>query len=426
MKKLYQIAETANHVLLFLLMAVALLIFLYSAYVLYDIYYINQNAFVSRDLLQYRPVPAETEEQPLNGFSELLRMNPDTVGWLSIDGTNINYPVVQGENDLEYASKDIYGNSSLTGSIYLASENDRRFHDWYHLLYGHHMDNGAMFGDIDKYQDADFFYSHQKGLLQTPQGDYTLSIFACVLTDSYQEIIYHVASKDISVYPELTAYIQEHSVNYDNRYSGTAEQANLLAMSTCTDASTNGRIVLFAEIVPEKNPVVPEIPESTEKTFLKAEGHPAEETHWAFLNLLCLFLVFLILFPFPHSRIKYHQISDSRSKEKMMKEILQNQDKKILYTQEEQHQLSDVQKAMKRFRYCMSLGSIMEGFLFLLSVILFLLTESMWKPVIIADRFTGWMLLLCALALSADILCFRYRGTSPETIPEERNGTDAS
>ncbi|MBR1554873.1 MAG: class B sortase, partial [Oscillospiraceae bacterium] len=147
MKKLYQIAETANHVLMSLLMAGALLIFLYSAYVLYDIFCIRQNAFVSRDLLQYRPVPADTQETALNGFETLLRLNPDVVGWLSIDGTNINYPVVQGENDLEYSNKDIYGNTSLTGSIYLASENDSGFHDWYHLIYGHHIDNGAMFGD---------------------------------------------------------------------------------------------------------------------------------------------------------------------------------------------------------------------------------------------------------------------------------------
>ncbi|MBE6877484.1 MAG: class B sortase, partial [Ruminococcus sp.] len=313
LKKLCQIAEMANHILMSLLMMGALLIFLYSAYVLYDIFYINQNAFVSRDLLQYRPVPADTEENALNGFETLLRLNPDTVGWISIDGTNINYPVMQGKNDLEYSNKDIYGNSSLTGSIYLASENDRGFHDWYHLIYGHHMDNGAMFGDIDKYQDADFFYSHQKGLLQTPQGDYEIKIFACILTDSYQEIIYHVASKDISVYPELMHYIQEHSVNYDDKYAESAEKANLLALSTCSDANTNGRIVLFADIVPAEISVA--VPEDTKKTVLKAEGHPSDETHWAFLNLLCVLLTFLIFLPVTHIRKKYRQIPESRKKQ---------------------------------------------------------------------------------------------------------------
>jgi len=407
LKKLCQIAEMANHILMSLLMMGALLIFLYSAYVLYDIFYINQNAFVSRDLLQYRPVPADTEENALNGFETLLRLNPDTVGWISIDGTNINYPVMQGKNDLEYSNKDIYGNSSLTGSIYLASENDRGFHDWYHLIYGHHMDNGAMFGDIDKYQDADFFYSHQKGLLQTPQGDYEIKIFACILTDSYQEIIYHVASKDISVYPELMHYIQEHSVNYDDKYAESAEKANLLALSTCSDANTNGRIVLFADIVPAEISVA--VPEDTKKTVLKAEGHPSDETHWAFLNLLCVLLTFLIFLPVTHIRKKYRQIPESRKKA----DALKHQD-----TDYEQH----LQKDLKRFIRFMYAGMIFEIILFLISVIVFLLTESLTRPVVISDRFTGIMLMICALALSADILCFRYWGTSAE----ERSSTDAS
>lgn len=409
MKKLCQIAETANHLLMSLVMLGALLVFLYSAYVLYDICYISQNAFVSRDLLQYRPVPEETGKAGQNGFAELLRLNPDAVGWLSVEGTNINYPVVQGKDDLEYSGKDIYGNSSLTGSIYLASENDRGFHDWYHLIYGHHMDNGAMFGDIDKYQDADFFYSHQKGLLQTPQGDYELHIFACILTDAYQEIIYSVASKEISGYPELMRYIQEHSVNYDDRYAGTAEKANLVAMSTCSDADTNGRIVLFADTVPAEKALLPDAPEDSGKPVLKAEGHPEEESHWAFLNLLCVCLTALILFPVPHIRIKYQQIPDSRKQA----EKLKNQD-----TDSEQKHLKD----LKRFLRFMYAGILIEFLLLLISVILFLLTESLKNPVVICDRFTGLMLMLCALALSADVLCFRYRGISAG----ERSCPDAS
>ena len=107
----------------------------------------------------------------------------------------------------EYAGKDIYGKSSLTGSVYLSSLNKKNFGDNYNIVYGHHMDNGAMFGDIDKYVDIDFFLSHRKGELLTPEKSYELTVFACMKTNAYESEIYSVAQKtdltDVIDYSEL-------------------------------------------------------------------------------------------------------------------------------------------------------------------------------------------------------------------------------
>ena len=85
--------------------------------------------------------------------------------WLTVDGTKIDYPVVQGETNLEYINQDIYGEFALSGSIFLDSRNDRKFIDSYSLLYGHHMDNGAMFGDVMNYKEKEYFESHKTGTL---------------------------------------------------------------------------------------------------------------------------------------------------------------------------------------------------------------------------------------------------------------------
>lgn len=126
--------KTANSLLsavivLFLVVAGA-----YSAYALWD----NMQVYASVDdiqsqLLKYKPTPGED-----NGptFEELRAINPDVCAWITLDGTKIDYPVLQGEDNLTYINKDVYGNFALAGSIFLDSNCDRSFQEKYSLLYG--------------------------------------------------------------------------------------------------------------------------------------------------------------------------------------------------------------------------------------------------------------------------------------------------
>ena len=125
--------KTANSLLsavivLFLVVAGA-----YSAYALWD----NMQVYASVDdiqsqLLKYKPTPGED-----NGptFEELRAINPDVCAWITLDGTKIDYPVLQGEDNLTYINKDVYGNFALAGSIFLDSNCDRSFQEKYSLLY---------------------------------------------------------------------------------------------------------------------------------------------------------------------------------------------------------------------------------------------------------------------------------------------------
>ena len=83
---------------------------LYSGYVLYDTFYTSESARSSWDLLQYKPEIIDDSPTPLSGENLLTTINSQYRAWLTIEDTNIDYPMVQGENDLYYASHDIYGN----------------------------------------------------------------------------------------------------------------------------------------------------------------------------------------------------------------------------------------------------------------------------------------------------------------------------
>ena len=122
----------------------------YAGYALWDnsqVYAAAEN--VRDEMLQFKPQPDAEEGGPT--FHELQAVNPDVCAWVTLDNTNIDHPVLQGTDNLSYINRDVYGNFSLAGSIFLDSRNDSHFSDPYSLLYGHHMDNSGMYGDLDLY-----------------------------------------------------------------------------------------------------------------------------------------------------------------------------------------------------------------------------------------------------------------------------------
>lgn len=189
----------------------AVILLIYSAYMLFDSVYAAQNAFSSRELQVYKP---DADIDPKLTFEMIREVNPDTTAWITIYDTNIDYPVLQGKDDLEYAIKDLYGNQSLTGAIYLSSDNERDYSDPYNVIFGHHVVNGAMFGDIDKYSDRDFFEGHREGILLTPYGNFDLNIFAFLRTDAYDNMVYYLNGNRDYVIPTVIDYVSKHAENY--------------------------------------------------------------------------------------------------------------------------------------------------------------------------------------------------------------------
>lgn len=238
---------TGNFLLPLLSGLLAAFLILYSGYVLYDTFYTQGRAFNSSwDLLAYRPEIIDDGAVPLSGQDKLAQINEDYRGWLTVYQTNIDYPVMQGPDDLYYSAHDIYKESSLTGAIYLAAANSPDFSDDYNLIYGHHMDNTAMFGALDRFEDIDYFNEHREGVIVSRIGVYDLYTFAVINTDAYEKQVYLAGDGRLGEVLEFLRNPTGATTVPIFDEEPLAGATKIVALSTCADATTNGRLIVFA------------------------------------------------------------------------------------------------------------------------------------------------------------------------------------
>lgn len=180
-------------------------------------------------------------------FAQALAENPDVCAWLTIDNTGIDYPVVQGTDDFEYLSKDALGNDSSSGSIFLDSACSRQFDEPYEMIMGHHMQYSKMFGDLDKFLDADFFGANQTGRLLLPDKTLDLQICAVVKANAYDAVFYRMPA-DASRMPQLLQQISRDALF---QREGLTEESQILALSTCSSSGTDERTIVMCRVVGE-------------------------------------------------------------------------------------------------------------------------------------------------------------------------------
>ncbi|MCD8074687.1 MAG: class B sortase [Lachnospiraceae bacterium] len=247
-----RILKLCDSLLTLFLALVLLVLGAYAAYALWDNHQIYAEAEdVQAALLKIKPVVDEDGDGGAS-FEELLAINGEVCGWITLDNTNIDYPILQGENILSYINTDVYGNFSLAGSIFLDPANTTDFLDAYCLIYGHHMDEHKMFGDLDLYEEEAFFQENTTGTLILPDRSYTLEIFACLLVTSSEEAIFSPGqwADDISGLLEFA----EDNATYLHEETVAALRADvapqILGLSTCSSEFTDARTVLLARMVP--------------------------------------------------------------------------------------------------------------------------------------------------------------------------------
>ncbi|MBE6040990.1 MAG: class B sortase [Clostridiales bacterium] len=178
-------------------------------------------------------------------FAELMAVNPDTAAWIRMDGTRIDHPVVQGIDNFEYLSKDFNGLDYAGGTIFLDADCRKDMGETYILIHGHNMAGGAMFGDLTKYTDENFFNEHTTGELLTPAGEYDLCTAGVSIEDAYHSEVYDISTGRDAGITAASKYRSLSGHCILTRMVDFGKDDKLVALSTCAGDMSENRTVLF-------------------------------------------------------------------------------------------------------------------------------------------------------------------------------------
>lgn len=185
------------------------------------------------------------EEGSINANEEELKsINSNYKIWIQIQNTNINYPVVQGADNEFYLNHNFKGESNISGTIFIESENDID-NDKNIILYGHNMRNGTMFNNITKYKDSDFFYENNKINIIMNNTLFQYEVFS-VYVDKVSNInldMNFVNNEEFITYANNEKKKSMYNSNIDFK-----EDDKLLTLMTCSYEFTDARTVVVAKM----------------------------------------------------------------------------------------------------------------------------------------------------------------------------------
>ena len=187
----------------------------------------------------------EEEKEPLDipvDFEALQAENPDIYAWITIPGTNVDYPILQREGDNGYyLNHSVDGAGSIAGAIFTEDYNSKDFTDPNTIIYGHNMKNGSMFGTLRKFYEDEVYEKAPYFWIYTPDKIYRYDIFSCaeVAVDS---LAYQITFSEEGSFEKYIDDAYSRSVVKGNDIKVTAED-KIVTLSTCTGNESTRFIV---------------------------------------------------------------------------------------------------------------------------------------------------------------------------------------
>ncbi len=200
-------------------------------------------------------VPEETEPEILPELAELYAQNPDLAGWITIEGTVLDYPVMHTPEDGEkYLYKNINGSFDANGLPFIEDGCSMDPESDNIIIYGHNMKSGKMFASLMKYAKKDYWEEHPTIRFSTLYEEREYKIIAAFYDRVYYKyedcfkFYQFIDAKDEAHFEEAVSYFKENA-EYDTGV--TAEYGDrLIILVTCAYHVKNGRFVVVAREIP--------------------------------------------------------------------------------------------------------------------------------------------------------------------------------
>lgn len=207
-------------------------------------------------VIHYTSDEAVEPKEVLDEYKNLLNKNKKLIGWVKIDDTNIDYPVMQTTDNEYYQDHNMNQEYDKNGSIFMDKDCDVLKPSTNYILYGHHMKSGKMFGKLHLYEDKDYYEEHkyiefdtiyEKGLYEV------MYVFRSRVYSESEVVFKYYQFIDAHGEKEFDSNMQEMA-NMSLYDTGVTAQYGdqLLTLSTCDYQEKNGRFVVVAKKVAAK------------------------------------------------------------------------------------------------------------------------------------------------------------------------------
>lgn len=247
----------AKSVLWWIIMLIAVAVFIFAAYQLISIFMEYKEATDEyKDLKQYVSFPNDNPEEtdpeteagddedkegPVVDFASLEAINSDVIGWLEVEALDISYPIAQGDDNDYYLHRTIQKTYNFAGSIFLEYENKSDFSDYNSIIYGHNMKNGSMFGTLKKFRDKATYEQSRYFWICTPEKNYKYEIFSASEVAVGSEA-YTLFSAPGEEFEEYLAHMKAQSLLATDDIELTKND-KVATLSTCTGNDSTRFIV---------------------------------------------------------------------------------------------------------------------------------------------------------------------------------------
>ena len=193
----------------------------------------------------------EKKTERMLQVEKLRQENSDIVGWVEIEGTNINYPVLQGDDNSYYMTHNYKKEENTYGSIFLDKDYDWSKPSSNLLIYGHNLQNGSMFHDLLNYSKESYYEEHPIVRFTTEDEDLEFKIISAFYSRVYYKseknvfrYYYFIDAENEEEYNEFVQDAKDASI-YDT--GKTAEYVDrLITLSTCSYHTEDGRFAIVA------------------------------------------------------------------------------------------------------------------------------------------------------------------------------------
>lgn len=178
-------------------------------------------------------------------FAALLAENKDIVGWIYCEGTPINYPVVQANDNNYYLRRLLDGTYNIAGTIFMDYRNSADLTDLNTIIYGHNMRNGTMFGSLANYLQQDYYEEHPVIYYLTPRQSYEIQLAAGFVTEAWSNI-YSIPQTRA----EQNELLQEIASKSRFKAKICLEEGDkIVTLSTCAHDFDGARYVVIGKVI---------------------------------------------------------------------------------------------------------------------------------------------------------------------------------